>query len=75
MEQVDIEMDIIFIIIVVVVIITIVVIIIIIITVVATLSGRERRRQVHYWLHSQLAFCDKKTTNMLHHAGKRDAKI
>ena len=30
-----------------------------IITVLATLSGRNRRRQVHYRLYSQLAFCDK----------------
>ena len=34
--------------------------IIIIITVMATLSGRKRRRQIHYRLYSQLAFCDKK---------------
>ena len=54
--------------------------IIIIITVMATLSGRKRRRQVYYWLCSQLAFCDQKKkknylTNMLRHAGKRNAKI
>ena len=30
-----------------------------IITVLATLSGRNRRRQVHYRLYSQLAFCDR----------------
>ena len=35
-----------------------IIIIIIIITVMATLSGRKRRRQVHYWLCSQLALCD-----------------
>ena len=34
-----------------------IIIIIIIITVMATLSGRKRR-QVHYWLYLQLAFCD-----------------
>ena len=50
-------------------------IIIIIIIIITVLSGRKRRRQVHYWLYSQFAFCDKKTTNTLHHAGKRDAKI
>ena len=35
------------------------IVIIIIITVMATLS-RRKRRQVHYWLYSQLAFCDQK---------------
>ena len=50
MEPIAIEMDII-------IVIVIIIIIIIIITVMATLSGRKRR-QIHYWLYSHLAFCD-----------------
>ena len=68
MEPIAIEMDITIIIIIIIIIITI-------ITVMATLSRRKRRRQVHYWLYSQLAFCDQKLTNILHHARRRDANI